>query len=482
MTRRKFLRQVNCAAVGSSALLNTVLNLKMANSLGAQSAPDNKALVCLFLSGGCDAFNLLVPWETSQYSTYATSRGPFGEFGGLAIDRNALLQLAPPANGYGLHPACVNLQQMANGTGAFAGKQRLAFIANVGTLIQPITKAQFNAWEQGQNNKLPVPRALLSHADQMQQWQTAMPQGMAQLSGWAGRAGDILNSSYNNNSAFMNVSLSGNSLFQVGNQTQQFVLMPDGALTFTGETGGAPGNYVSAKNGMFRSILEQQYTNLLVESFSRITKQSDSASQLFQDQFGSSGASLGPAIDALFPPTEMGRMLKAVVQSLKIRTQLGVRRQTFFVNYGSWDHHGELLVTQGKMLNVLDAAIGGYQRALELLGLANDVITFTASDFGRSLRSNGRGTDHAWGSNAMVFGGPVDGGKTFGTYPDLTLGGPDDVGFGGRFLPGTSVDSYFAELLRWFGVPAGSMSYVLPNVSNFWNPYSPSPPLGFVKP
>jgi uncharacterized protein (DUF1501 family) len=258
--------------------------------------------------------------------------------------------------------------------------------------------------------------------------------------------------------------------------------MPDGALTFTGETGGAPGNYVSAKNGMFRSILEQQYTNLLVESFSRITKQSDSASQLFQDQFGSSGASLGPAIDALFPPTEMGRMLKAVVQSLKIRTQLGVRRQTFFVNYGSWDHHGELLVTQGKMLNVLDAAIGGYQRALELLGLANDVITFTASDFGRSLRSNGRGTDHAWGSNAMVFGGPVDGGKTFGTYPDLTLGGPDDVGFGGRFLPGTSVDSYFAELLRWFGVPAGSMSYVLPNVSNFWNPYSPSPPLGFVKP
>jgi uncharacterized protein (DUF1501 family) len=371
---------------------------------------------------------------------------------------------------------------MANGTGAFAGKQRLAFIANVGTLIQPITKAQFNAWEQGQNNKLPVPRALLSHADQMQQWQTAMPQGMAQLSGWAGRAGDILNSSYNNNSAFMNVSLSGNSLFQVGNQTQQFVLMPDGALTFTGETGGAPGNYVSAKNGMFRSILEQQYTNLLVESFSRITKQSDSASQLFQDQFGSSGASLGPAIDALFPPTEMGRMLKAVVQSLKIRTQLGVRRQTFFVNYGSWDHHGELLVTQGKMLNVLDSAIGGYQRALELLGLANDVITFTASDFGRSLRSNGRGTDHAWGSNAMVFGGPVDGGKTFGTYPDLTLGGPDDVGFGGRFLPGTSVDSYFAELLRWFGVPAGSMSYVLPNVSNFWNPYSPSPPLGFVKP
>src|SRR5215831_2440822 len=278
MTRRKFLRQVNCAAVGSSALLNTVLNLKMANSLGAQSAPDNKALVCLFLSGGCDAFNVLVPWEASQYGTYSTSRGAFGAEGGLAIDRNALLQLAAPSDNYGLHPACSNLQQMANGTGAFGGKQRLAFVANVGTLIQPITKAEFNAWEQGQNNTLPVPRALLSHADQMQQWQTAVPQGMAQLSGWAGRAGDIMNSSYNSNSAFMNVSLSGNSLFQVGNQTQQFVLNPTGALTFTGETGGAPGNYVFSKNGMFRSILEQQYTNLLVESFSRITKQSDAAS------------------------------------------------------------------------------------------------------------------------------------------------------------------------------------------------------------
>jgi len=482
MTRRKFLRQVNCAAVGSSALLNTILNLKMANSLGAQSAPDNKALVCLFLSGGCDAFNVLVPWEASQYGTYSTSRGAFGAEGGLAIDRNALLQLAAPSDNYGLHPACSNLQQMANGTGAFGGKQRLAFVANVGTLIQPITKAEFNAWEQGQNNTLPVPRALLSHADQMQQWQTAVPQGMAQLSGWAGRAGDIMNSSYNSNSAFMNVSLSGNSLFQVGNQTQQFVLNPTGALTFTGETGGAPGNYVFSKNGMFRSILEQQYTNLLVESFSRITKQSDAASQVFQQQFGSPNASLGAAVDTLFPPTGLGTQLKAVVQTIKIRSLLGIRRQTFFVNYGSWDHHGELLLTQDKMLHVLDAAIGAYQQALEILGLANDVITFTASDFGRSLRSNGRGTDHAWGSIAMAFGGPVDGGKIFGTWPDLTLGSPDDVGFGGRFLPSTSVDSYFAELLSWFGVPPGSMSYVLPNISNFWDPYSTTPPVGFVKP
>ena len=134
------------------------------------------------------------------------------------------------------------------------------------------------------------------------------------------------------------------------------------------------------------------------------------------------------------------------------------------------------------MLADLDEAIGAYQQALEMLGLHSDVITFTASDFGRTLRSNGSGTDHAWGGNAMVFGGPVDGGKIFGSYPDLTLDGPNDVGQGGRLLPSTSADLYFAEMLRWFGVSAGNMPYVLPNIANFWDPNSASPPLGFVLP
>jgi uncharacterized protein (DUF1501 family) len=152
------------------------------------------------------------------------------------------------------------------------------------------------------------------------------------------------------------------------------------------------------------------------------------------------------------------------------------------VQYGGWDHHGELLNTQAGMLSVLDTAIGAYQQALEMLGLQNDVVTFTASDFSRTLRSNGRGTDHAWGANSMVFGGKVDGGRIFGAYPNLTLDGPDDVGRGGRLLPSTAADLYFAELLRWFGVSSGNMPYVLPNVASFWNPTSPAPPLGFVLP
>jgi len=481
INRRTFLRQFNCAAVGSSALLNTLLNLRLANNLSAQTAPDNKALVCLFLSGGCDSFNLLAPSESSRYASYSNSRGAFGSQGGLALDRNALLPLAAPANDFGLHPSCVNLQQMANGTGAFAGKPRLSFVSNLGTLIQPITKAQFNAWENGQDNALPVPKSLFSHLDQMQQWQTGVPQGMSQLTGWAGRAADILNSTFNNNAALMNISFSGNNLLQVGNQVQQFVVTPGGSLTFSGENQGVAGSPLRLKNTALRGILEQHYANLLGEGFSELTKQSDGAQQFFQQQFASPAASLGPAVDGLFPNNELGPVLKAVVQAIKVRGQLGLRRQTFFVNYGSWDHHGELLVTQGKMLSILDSAIGAYQQALEQLGLANDVITFTASDFGRSLRSNGRGTDHAWGSNAMVFGGPVDGGKVFGSYPDLTLDGPDDVGYGGRFLPSTAIDLYFAELLRWFGLPSGSMNYVLPNIANFWDPASASAPIGFVK-
>jgi len=489
VSRRGFLKQLNCAAIGSSAILNTLLNLKLANSVAGQQGPlDNKALVCIFLSGGIDSFNWLVPYETTAYSTYSITRGAFGSDGGLALDRNALLTLdhppgttPPPEPLFALHPSCINLRAMANGTGNFAGKRRLAFVANVGTLVQPVTKAQFTAWENGQNAALPVPKALFSHSDQIEQWQTAIPQGMSQLSGWAGRCADILNAYYNTGANSMSISLGGNNVFQVGNSTEQFVITPSGALSFEGNTGGANPNPLQLKNAALRGTLNQTYTNLLTESFSRLTKKSDDAQQLFQTQFDSANAQLGAIADSYFPANNyLATTLKAVVKTIKIRSQLGLKRQTFFVNYGGWDHHGELLETQAGMLSVLDVAIGAYQRALKELELEDEVITFTSSDFGRTLRSNGRGTDHAWGGNALVFGGKVDGGRIFGTYPNLTLDGPDDVGRGGRCLPSTAADLYFAELLRWFGVSSGNMSYVLPNITNFWNPNSPNAPLGFI--
>ena len=479
-TRRGFLRQLNCASVGSSAILNTLLNLKLANQVAADplgGGTDSKALVCLFFSGGCDSYQLLVPWESSRYNTYSATRGAYGSTGGLALDRNALLRLDAPASDFGLHPSMVQMQQMAKGTGNFSGKKRLAFVTNVGTLVQPVTKSQFNAWEDGSNAALPVPRALFSHSDQIEQWQTAVPQGMMQLTGWAGRAADILHAAFNTGITSMSISLSGNNVFQVGEHTTQFVISSDGSLSF--ENWNTPHQ---VKNAALRGTLDQHYSNLLQQSFASLTKQSDDAQLQFQEQFDSSAADLGAA-EALFPGNNyLAANLRAVVRAIKIRSALGLRRQTFFINYGGWDHHGELLDSQAAMLTEVDAAVGAYQQALELLGLSNDVVTFTASDFGRTLRSNGRGTDHAWGGNALVFGGPVDGGKIFGTYPDLTLDGPDDVGQGGRLLPSTSADVYFAEMLRWFGVPGSSMVSVLPNIANFWNPLSATAPLGFIKP
>jgi uncharacterized protein (DUF1501 family) len=480
ISRRKFLGQLNCAALSSSAVLNTLLNLKLANNAAADDldpGTDCKALVCLFLSGGWDSFQMLVPWESSRYSTYAAARGAFGTDGGLAINRDALLRLTGPAADFGFHPSMVGMHQMATGTGPFTGKNRLAAIPNVGTLVQPINKTQYLAWESGQNAALPVPRALFSHSDQIEQWQTAVPQGMLELTGWAGRAADIINSSFNTNATSMSISLSGNNVFQVGKDTTQFVITPDGSLSFE--------DYSSThqiKNNAFRSTLEQKYSNLLSQSFATLTKNSDDAQLLFQSQFESPAADLGSA-EALFPSDNyLATTLKAVVRSIKIRSALGLRRQTFFVNWGGWDMHDDLLGPQANLLTGVDSALSAFQQALEILGLANDVVTFTASDFGRTLRSNGRGTDHAWGGNAFVFGGPVDGGKMFGSYPDLTLDGPDDVGYGGRLLPGTAADLYFAELLRWFGVSATQMSSVLPNIANFWNPLSGTAPLGFIKP
>jgi uncharacterized protein (DUF1501 family) len=480
ISRRNFLRQFNCAAISSSAILNTLLNLKLANNAAANPlAPgtDAKALVCLFLSGGCDSFQMLVPRETSRYATYAATRGAAGSEGGVALARSSLLPLTDSASDYGFHPSMRRMHEMATGTGPdFTGKKRLATITNIGTLVAPITKTQYQAWENGNNASLPIPRALFSHSDQIEQWQTAVPQGLPELTGWAGRAADILNSAYNTSATSMSISLSGNNVFQVGRDTSQFVITPNGSLSFDNYS-----NPHQVKNQALRSTLEQNYSNLLNQSFANLTRDSDAAQLNFQQQFDSSAADLGTA-NSLFPANnDLATTLRAVLRAIKIRSALGLRRQTFFINYGGWDMHGDLLGPQADLLSRVDAALGAFQASLDLLGLSDDVVTFTASDFGRTLRSNGRGTDHAWGGNAFVMGGPVDGGKIFGTAPDLALDSNDDVGYGGRLLPSTSADVYFAEMLRWFGVPALDMASVLPNIANFWNPLSPTPPLGFIK-
>jgi uncharacterized protein (DUF1501 family) len=337
-----------------------------------------------------------------------------------------------------------------------------------------VNKAQYLA------ESLPLPRALFSHADQIDQWQTSVPQGMTQASGWAGRAADVLHSTVNSGQTAMNISLSGNSLFQVGNSTQQFVVSDSGALSLTPPNDSNPANPLAVKNSAHKSLLAQHYSNLMQESFSQLTKTSLDLQEYFQTLFNGFDSS---AINSLYPSGNyLATQLRAAAKTIALRPQLGLHRQTIFITFGGWDHHGELLDAEAGMLHVLDAALTAFQKSLETLGLQDDVITFTASDFGRTLRSNGRGTDHAWGGNAFVMGGPIQGGRVYGTFPDLTLDSNDDVGYGGRMLPTTSVDQFFAEMLRWFGVSAADMSYVLPNIANFYNVNSSSLPIGFLRP
>ena len=338
----------------------------------------------------------------------------------------------------------------------------------------PVTKAQYLA------ENVPLPRALYSHSDQTDQWQTSVPQGLTELSGWAGRAADVLHSAVNANGISMNISLAGNSLWQVGNSTTQFVVTESGALTFAGSDIEDALHPMRLKNTAHRSIIEQHYGNLMQQSYAQLTKNSIELQEFFLQQFNSYDDS---AISGLFPANNwVAQQFRAAAKMIALRPGLGLHRQTLFLSFGGWDHHGELLETQGEMLTMMDRALTAFQRALELLELQDSVVTYTASDFGRTLRSNGRGTDHAWGANALVMGGPVQGGRIYGSFPDLTLEGNDDTGYGGRTIPTTSVDSFFAEMLRWFGVPKTSLKYVLPNIENFYDVNSASLPLGFLRP
>jgi uncharacterized protein (DUF1501 family) len=492
-SRRQFLGEASCAAIGSTSILTTLLNLTMANHAAAQSGPgtQRKALVCLFLSGGCDTYNFLIPRDpVSAYNEYVAARS------GLAIPRNdsnpskniiPLNYTDTLGRSFGLHPSCVRLAEMFNGMDGDPNKKRVALLSNVGTLIEPIPNKTAYL-----NGTVAVPKALFSHRDQIEQWQTSVPQGMQVLSGWGGRAADVIHSALNTEQTAgyympMNFSLSGNSAFQIGQSEGQFVITSSGALSFTGNN--AQSAVHQAKNQALRdtiaSPIEAHYQNLFQRTHGRITSNSIERGIEFQNHYDDPGSINGQNVNAVlnaagFPNHWLSDQFKAAARTIAIRESLKLRRQTIFIEFGGWDHHSELLTNQKNMLTALDGVLYAFQKSLETLGLSDDVITFTCSDFGRTLRSNGQGTDHAWSGNQFVMGGPVGGGVIRGTYPSLLIDGPDDIGRGGRIYPKLSADEYFCELLRWFGVTSGDMDMVLPNIRNFYDPASSSNPVGFL--
>jgi uncharacterized protein (DUF1501 family) len=458
--------------------MSTLLNLKLANKAVAQDLSsddeDRKTLVCLFLNGGIDSFNLLVPRDTERYREYATTRT------NLALPQGSLLPLNQTVGGdgkdYGLHPATGGLQTLFNGPDP---NRRLTFITNIGTLVEPMTMRDY------QEKLISRPLGLYSHSDQRTAWQTSLPLGDVQLTGWAGRVADVLHDTSNAGSrTSMSISLAGNNVFQVGRNTQQFVMTSKGTQSLSAQRGGD--HPTTRKNIALRSLMEQEYASLMEKAFAELTIESLEQQEAIQEKFDALQDNFA---SVTFPDSSIGREFLAALKTISLRQDLGLRRQTIFLSDGGWDHHSALIQPQQDKLSDLTPAITAFQTGLENLGLADSVITFSASDFARTLRSNGSGSDHAWGGNSFIIGGPVAGGRVLGRYPSLALNSPDDVGRGGRILPTLSVDSLFAELLLWFGLEGRDhFERVLPNLANFYDiatadPADPSSlPIGFLKP
>ena len=455
ISRRRFLGQASCAAVGTTALFNTVLDLKMFNAL-AYPGEDYRALVCLFLSGGIDSFNVLVPTSDAQYQEYATVRGD------LALPQAALLPITPATSDgrtYGLHPGVVELQQL------FA-QQRMAFVANVGTLVEPTTLAQFR------NGSVALPLGLFSHSDQQMHWQSSIPDQRSPI-GWAGRMADILETGNCNPNISMNISLSGMNIWQTGRVTNHYTITENGSegLWDYGEL--SPGAVIRTQ--AVDGLLGLHYQHLFEKTFAARMRGAIDAHLDF-----SSAIANVPPLTTQFSNTGLSRKFRMIALTIAAREALCMKRQTFFIEVGGWDHHDEVILNQAAMLPVVSRALSEFQAALVELDVADQVTTFTASDFGRTLSSNGRGSDHAWGGNHMVMGGAVAGGDMYGRYPDLYLGSPLDTGRG-RLIPTTSVDEYFADLALWFGVPESDLPLILPNIGRFRSLPATTRAVGFMK-
>jgi uncharacterized protein (DUF1501 family) len=457
MTRRGFLTHSCSLGIASATVSSTLLQLGLSRTAAAQSAPGYRALVCILLAGGNDSYNMLVPADDDQFAEYRSIRAD------LALDQNSLLVLpGTTGNGrsYGLHPGMSELRSLFTSGDA-------AMIANVGTLLEA-----FDA-QAVQNGTAKLPLGLYSHADQINQWQTAVPDGRI-AQGWGGRIADLMQDVNVQNGVSMNISLSGSNVFQSGNQAGEY------SIDATGD--GAPGlnayddgtDFGALKKRMVDDLLAVQQQHILRREYSRRLRGAIDAQAVFVDALQTS-----PTLNTPFSSGYFSQSLRQIARVIGARDALGVSRQTFFVTVGGWDHHDDVLDNQANMLPAISAGLQEFRDALVELGVFDEVTTFTSSDFGRTLTSNGKGSDHGWGGHHIVMGGAVNGGNIYGDYPILSPSNPLDVGRG-VYAPTTSVDEYFAELANWFGVPASELDQVLPNVRSFYSPESTAQPIGFL--
>ena len=443
--RRSFMKFASLAAAGSLAGLDPFGSL---SAFAQSGTSDYKALVCIFLFGGNDGNNLIIPTDATGFANYKHLRGS------LAVSQASVLPLAGQS--------ALGLTGVMPGTQSLFNKGRLAVLANVGTLTQPLTRAQYLA------NADAAPHNLFSHADQQRIWQTETPAGAADT-GWAGRTADLLSAS-SAGSLPMVVTTAGSEIFTAGRSTFGMSVPPNSASVSGGVCN--EGINCTVRLNAAQQLLTFSTGASLVQADQTITSNAfHYATEL------SSAVKDAPALQTAFPTgNPLAAQLQQIAQIIQVRSTLGAGRQIFFASLGSFDTHSNQVATQNWLLSELDAALSAFDSATTELGVHNNVTSFTMSDFGRALTPNtAYGSDHAWGSHHLVMGGAVKGGKVYGTPPTLALAGPDDAGTDGRWIPSTSTTQYAATLASWFGVPTAQLATIFPLLPNF-----KSTNLGFV--
>lgn len=463
VSRRSFLRNASCAAVGTTTLLNTLTNLKFINSAAAVGGfTDYKAMVVLLLGGGNDAYNMLIPYDDASHAEYTATRTNLSlpKFDTQDPSKN-LRQINYSVGGkqFAVHHAMENMQSLFD-----SGK--LSFVSNVGTLIEPTTKT--NIW----NGTANLPLGLYSHADQVMHWQTAVPHDRV-AQGWGGKIADMFQACNENTNISMNLSFAGSNVFQTGQNTVEFSLRSPGgnedlggATTLSGYS--EPWEVPTANRNTIDSMITKYYDDIFKKTYIDIVKIGKDGAEEYN------AAVSAQELSTQFSENRLSQQFKLIARTIAARDTLGMSRQIFFIDYGGFDMHEEVIDTHELLLSEIDTALGEFDAAMTELNMQDAVTTFSLSEFARTLTSNGQGSDHAWGSNVFIMGGAVSGGQVFGTYPSLALDTDLELG-GGVLVPTTSTDQYFGDIAHWFGVENAELIELFPNIDNFDSVYNGNP-------